>query len=70
MAKAIEVFEAILPTPDSPFARNLRGDGGAFTQIEKDGLNRTHGLFPQLRRPAVPELRAIEHRIQHCLTIP
>ncbi|MBU5611846.1 cytochrome-c peroxidase [Geomonas azotofigens] len=38
MAKAIEVFEATLLTPDSPFDRFLKGDAGALNAREKRGL--------------------------------
>lgn len=38
VAKAIEVFEATLITPDSPFDRYLKGDGKALTAREKKGL--------------------------------
>jgi cytochrome c peroxidase len=38
-AKAIEVFEATLLTPDSPFDHYLSGDDGALNSIEKDGLS-------------------------------
>ena len=38
MAHAIEAFEATLITPDAPFDRFLKGDAGALTQEEKDGL--------------------------------
>lgn len=39
MARAIEVFEATLVTPDSRFDRFLGGDGGALTSVERDGLD-------------------------------
>jgi cytochrome c peroxidase len=39
MAKAIEVFEATLLTPDSKFDAFLKGELNALTQEEKDGLN-------------------------------
>ncbi|MBS1824811.1 MAG: cytochrome-c peroxidase [Acidobacteria bacterium] len=38
MARAIEVFEATLLTPDSAFDRYLRGEGGALNAQEKEGL--------------------------------
>ncbi|WP_305046942.1 cytochrome-c peroxidase [Geoalkalibacter sp.] len=38
MAKAIEVFEATLITPNSPFDRYLKGDGDALSAAEKAGL--------------------------------
>ncbi|HBT97201.1 MAG TPA: cytochrome C peroxidase [Desulfobulbaceae bacterium] len=38
MAKAIEVFEATLITPDSRFDRYLKGDAKALKQEEKEGL--------------------------------
>lgn len=38
MAHAIEAFEATLITPDSPFDRFLRGEAGALSQAERDGL--------------------------------
>src|SRR5512141_3480038 len=38
VAKAIEVFEATLLTPDAPFDRYLRGDEKALTATEKKGL--------------------------------
>jgi len=38
MAKAIETFEAILLTPDSPFDKYLKGDRNALTALEKEGL--------------------------------
>ena len=38
MAKAIEVFEATLVTPDSPFDRFLKGDAGALNKQEQKGL--------------------------------
>jgi cytochrome c peroxidase len=41
MARAIEVFEATLITPDSPFDTYLRGDSKALTSVEAEGL----GLF-------------------------
>ena len=40
MAKAIEIFEATLLTPDSPFDRYLNGDDTALNN-QKEGL----GLF-------------------------
>jgi cytochrome c peroxidase len=36
--RAIEVFEATLTTPGSPFDRYLRGDGDALTDEQKRGL--------------------------------
>ena len=39
MAKAIEVFEATLITPDSRFDKFLKGDAGALNDQEKRGLN-------------------------------
>lgn len=39
MAKAIEVFEATLITPDSRFDKYLNGDASALTKTEKEGLN-------------------------------
>jgi len=41
MAKAIEVFEATLLTPDSRFDKYLKGDKNALNKTEKEGL----GLF-------------------------
>lgn len=38
MAKAIEVFEATLLTPDGTFDRYLKGDGEALSAREKSGL--------------------------------
>jgi cytochrome c peroxidase len=38
MARAIEVFEATLLTPDSPFDRYLKGDREALTAREEEGL--------------------------------
>jgi len=38
MAKAIEVFEATLLTPDSRFDRYLNGDSKALTKEEQEGL--------------------------------
>ncbi len=38
MAKAIEVFEATLITPDSPFDLFLKGDANALNESEKKGL--------------------------------
>lgn len=38
MAKAIEVFEATLLTPDSTFDRYLKGEEGALNNTEKEGL--------------------------------
>lgn len=38
MARAIEVFEATLITPDAPFDRYLRGDATALTSAQKEGL--------------------------------
>jgi len=45
MAKAIEVFEATLITPDSRFDLYLKGNAKALTSIEKEGLSLfiTHG---------------------------
>ena len=37
-AKAIEVFEATLLTPNSRFDKYLKGDAAALTKVEKDGL--------------------------------
>ncbi len=39
MAKAIEVFEATLVTPDSPFDLFLKGDTKALNESEKKGLS-------------------------------
>ncbi|MBN2809294.1 MAG: cytochrome-c peroxidase [Deltaproteobacteria bacterium] len=39
MAKAIEVFEATLITPDSPFDLFLKGDANALNEHEKRGLS-------------------------------
>ena len=39
MAKAIEVFEATLLTPDSKFDRFMKGDEGAMSETEKEGFN-------------------------------
>jgi cytochrome c peroxidase len=39
MAKAIEVFEATLLTPDFPFDRFLQGDSKALSETEKKGLH-------------------------------
>ncbi len=39
MAKAIEVFEATLVTPDSPFDRFLKGDATALNAKEQKGLS-------------------------------
>ena len=39
MALAIEVFEATLITPDSPFDRFLKGDAGALTEPQRTGLS-------------------------------
>ncbi len=39
MAKAIEVFEATLVTPDSPFDLFLKGDATALNEKEKEGLS-------------------------------
>ncbi|WP_432821779.1 cytochrome-c peroxidase [Trichloromonas sp.] len=39
MARAIEVFEATLLTPDAPFDRFLNGDVAALTDTEKTGLS-------------------------------
>lgn len=38
MARAIEIFEATLITPDSRFDKFLKGDANALTKIEKEGL--------------------------------
>jgi cytochrome c peroxidase len=38
MAKAIEVFEATLVTPDSPFDKFLQGDAAALNAKEQKGL--------------------------------
>ncbi len=38
MARAIEVFEATLITPNAPFDRFLKGDAGALSDHEKAGL--------------------------------
>ena len=38
MARAIEVFETTLLTPDSPFDKYLKGDGKALNTMEKEGL--------------------------------
>jgi cytochrome c peroxidase len=38
MAKAIEIFEATLLTPNAPFDRFLKGEGGALASREKSGL--------------------------------
>jgi cytochrome c peroxidase len=38
MARAIEVFEATLLTPNAPFDRFLKGEGQALTSNEKAGL--------------------------------
>lgn len=38
MARAIEVFEATLITPDSPFDRYLKGDTAALSATQKEGL--------------------------------
>lgn len=38
VAKAIELFEATLVTPDSPFDRYLKGDAKALTDKQKQGL--------------------------------
>lgn len=38
MAAAIEVFEATLTTPDSRFDKFLRGEAGALSAAEKEGL--------------------------------
>ncbi len=40
MAEAIEVFEATLLTPDSPFDKYLKGDRKALNPKEKDGLSK------------------------------
>ncbi len=39
VAKAIEVFEATLLTPDSPFDRYLKGDRKALRKVELGGLS-------------------------------
>jgi cytochrome c peroxidase len=39
MAKAIEVFEATLITPNSRFDQYLNGDAGALSDAEKEGLD-------------------------------
>jgi cytochrome c peroxidase len=36
--KAIALFEAVLVTPDAPFDRYLKGDAGALTAVQKQGL--------------------------------
>jgi len=38
MAKAIELFEATLLTPDAAFDRYLRGEENALTALQKEGL--------------------------------
>lgn len=38
MARAIELFEATLVTPDAPFDRYLKGSARALTEKEKEGL--------------------------------
>lgn len=38
MAKAIEVFEATLITPDAPFDKYLKGDASALNAVEQEGL--------------------------------
>ncbi len=38
MARAIEVFEATLITPDAPFDRFLKGEEAALGEAEKEGL--------------------------------
>ena len=38
MARAIEVFEATLLTPDAPLDRFLKGNSGALTEGQKEGL--------------------------------
>lgn len=43
MAEAIEVFEATLLTPDSPFDSFLKGDESALNRTEQDGLSRFMG---------------------------
>ena len=39
MAKAIEVFEATLLTPEAPFDQFLKGDAGALEPGEREGLS-------------------------------
>lgn len=39
MAAAIEVFEATLTTPDSPFDKFLRGEESALKPVEQEGLS-------------------------------
>jgi len=39
MAKAIEVFEATLLTPDSPLDQFLKGDASALDQTQREGLD-------------------------------
>jgi len=39
VAKAIEVYEATLITPNAPFDQYIKGDSDALTQAEKEGLN-------------------------------
>lgn len=39
MARAIEVFEATLITPDAPFDRYLEGDTAALTALERRGVD-------------------------------
>jgi len=39
MAKAIEVFEATLITPNAPFDKYLKGDAGVLSAQEKKGLS-------------------------------
>lgn len=43
VARAIEVFEATLVTPNAPFDRFLRGDDNAMTERELRGLDRFIG---------------------------
>ena len=38
MARAIEVYEATLITPNAPFDRFLRGDASALSDVEREGL--------------------------------
>jgi cytochrome c peroxidase len=38
VARAIEVFEATLLTPDAPFDRYLKGEGAALTPTQEEGL--------------------------------
>lgn len=39
IARAIEVFESTLLTPDAPFDRFLRGDAAALSEQERNGLD-------------------------------